>query len=210
LRLELCCGVKDDSLLKERILDRPRILPRVRYICLRSSRCVLTMVNDVRLFVGKNLIGFINPSVCLVFFLNLALCLIGPGFVSPTFRSTPRLSLRRSMDITQGSNPGYGTDDFTAAPGWDPVTGSCGCTYTQDARKCYGVRRVWYACTGGRFTLTISRSRSAAPYRKNLYNVFDMYVWRDIRKSILFTALPNSLTTANLCLPASLSGPRGF
>ncbi|KAH9025386.1 hypothetical protein EDB85DRAFT_1982937, partial [Lactarius pseudohatsudake] len=26
-------------------------------------------------------------------------------------------------DITSGSNPGCGTDGFSAIPGWDPVTG---------------------------------------------------------------------------------------
>jgi tripeptidyl-peptidase-1 len=41
------------------------------------------------------------------------------GFVNPTLYAHPEVF----HDITNGSNPGCGTDGFETAPGWDPVTG---------------------------------------------------------------------------------------
>jgi tripeptidyl-peptidase-1 len=41
------------------------------------------------------------------------------GFVNPVLYAHPEVF----NDITQGSNPGCGTQGFSAAKGWDPVTG---------------------------------------------------------------------------------------
>jgi len=44
----------------------------------------------------------------------------GPvGFVNPVLYSHPDVL----NDIVNGSNPGCGTQGFSCAPGWDPVTG---------------------------------------------------------------------------------------
>ncbi|KAJ7716256.1 subtilisin-like protein [Mycena maculata] len=60
---------------------------------------ILTMVNDQRIFWGKKPIGFINPTI-----------------YSPAFKGA-------FNDITNGTNPGCGTVGFSAAKGYDPVTG---------------------------------------------------------------------------------------
>ncbi|KAF7348487.1 Subtilisin-like protein [Mycena venus] len=60
---------------------------------------MLTMINDARLALGKKPIGFINPTI-----------------YSPAFRGA-------FNDITTGTNPGCGTKGFSAAKGYDPVTG---------------------------------------------------------------------------------------
>lgn len=44
----------------------------------------------------------------------------GPvGFLNPVFYAHPEAF----NDITEGGNPGCGTEGFAAQPGWDPVTG---------------------------------------------------------------------------------------
>ena len=58
---------------------------------------VVALLNDVRLAAGKSSLGFLNPLI----YQN------GAAF----------------NDITSGSNPGCGTNGFTAGSGWDPVTG---------------------------------------------------------------------------------------
>lgn len=58
---------------------------------------MLTRINEERLAANKPTIGFVNPLLY----------------------SHPEVF----NDVTQGSNPGCGTDGFSAAPGWDPVTG---------------------------------------------------------------------------------------
>ncbi|KAF8645563.1 hypothetical protein AX16_007736 [Volvariella volvacea WC 439] len=60
---------------------------------------ILTMINDARITLGKSPIGFINPAI-----------------YSTKFKGA-------FNDIVSGKNPGCGTDGFSAAPGWDPVTG---------------------------------------------------------------------------------------
>ncbi|KAF8835711.1 subtilisin-like protein [Paxillus ammoniavirescens] len=60
---------------------------------------ILTMINDARLANDKSTIGFINPTI-----------------YSASFASA-------FNDITNGTNPGCGTDGFKATVGWDPVTG---------------------------------------------------------------------------------------
>ncbi|GIC88032.1 S53 family peptidase [Aspergillus udagawae] len=58
---------------------------------------ILTRINEERLAVGKSTVGFVNPVL----------------YAHPEVFN----------DITQGSNPGCGTQGFSAAKGWDPVTG---------------------------------------------------------------------------------------
>ena len=58
---------------------------------------VVTRINDARLDQNKTPVGFINPAL----------------YANPFVLN----------DITNGSNPGCGTNGFSAVPGWDPVTG---------------------------------------------------------------------------------------
>ncbi|PWN34625.1 subtilisin-like protein [Meira miltonrushii] len=58
---------------------------------------ILTLINEARLDAGKGSLGFVNP----------------------TFYANPYLF----NDITNGTNPGCGTQGFSAVKGWDPVTG---------------------------------------------------------------------------------------
>ncbi|EJF64895.1 subtilisin-like protein [Dichomitus squalens LYAD-421 SS1] len=60
---------------------------------------LITAVNDARIAIGKKPVGWINPA------------LYSPWFVG-SFN-----------DVTNGTNPGCGTEGFRASPGWDPVTG---------------------------------------------------------------------------------------
>ncbi|KAI9435317.1 subtilisin-like protein [Lactarius indigo] len=59
---------------------------------------IISLLNDYQLSQGKRVLGFLNPW------------LYGKG-------------LAALNDITSGSNPGCGTDGFSAIVGWDPVTG---------------------------------------------------------------------------------------
>ncbi|KAF7432698.1 hypothetical protein PC9H_004640 [Pleurotus ostreatus] len=59
---------------------------------------VISLINDARLAQGKSVLGFLNPAL---------------------YKSAiPGLN-----DITEGNNPGCGTNGFSATDGWDPVTG---------------------------------------------------------------------------------------
>ncbi|TBU52869.1 subtilisin-like protein [Dichomitus squalens] len=60
---------------------------------------ILSAINDARLAVGKKPVGWVNPALY-----------------------SPLISLAFN-DITNGSNPGCGTNGFAARPGWDPVSG---------------------------------------------------------------------------------------
>ncbi|KAI0737895.1 subtilisin-like protein [Daedaleopsis nitida] len=60
---------------------------------------VVAMINDARIAAGKGPVGFINPT--------LYSSLLAGAF----------------NDVTNGTNPGCGTQGFVAAPGWDPITG---------------------------------------------------------------------------------------
>ncbi|KAI0775195.1 subtilisin-like protein [Trametes elegans] len=60
---------------------------------------ILTAVNDARLAAHKTPVGWINPAIYSHWFADAF------------------------HDVTNGSNPGCGTDGFPALPGWDPVTG---------------------------------------------------------------------------------------
>ncbi|KAH8985670.1 subtilisin-like protein [Lactarius akahatsu] len=59
---------------------------------------IISLLNDWLIMTGQDPLGFLNPW------------LYGRG----------RAALN---DITEGSNPGCGTDGFSAIVGWDPVTG---------------------------------------------------------------------------------------
>ncbi|KAF9522419.1 peptidase S8/S53 domain-containing protein [Crepidotus variabilis] len=59
---------------------------------------VFALLNDYRLSTGKTTLGFLNPLIY----------------------STAKSGFN---DIKSGSNPGCGTNGFTAGAGWDPVTG---------------------------------------------------------------------------------------
>ncbi|KAF8263869.1 subtilisin-like protein [Lactarius quietus] len=59
---------------------------------------IISLLNDYLISKGKPPLGFLNPRL----YSELL-----PGF----------------NDITSGSNPGCGTDGFSAIVGWDPVTG---------------------------------------------------------------------------------------
>ena len=58
---------------------------------------IISIINAARLNLNKSSIGFLNPTL----------------YAHPEVLN----------DITQGSNPGCGTNGFTASEGWDPVTG---------------------------------------------------------------------------------------
>ena len=58
---------------------------------------IITLINEERASAGKGPVGFLNPSLY-----------ANPGILN---------------DITAGGNQGCGTAGFTAAAGWDPVTG---------------------------------------------------------------------------------------
>ncbi|KAI6361932.1 hypothetical protein MCOR25_006355 [Pyricularia grisea] len=58
---------------------------------------ILTLINEKRIAAGKSPVGFVNPVL----------------YNHPEVLN----------DITNGKNPGCGTDGFSAVSGWDPVTG---------------------------------------------------------------------------------------
>ncbi|KAJ5133090.1 hypothetical protein N7448_001881 [Penicillium atrosanguineum] len=58
---------------------------------------ILTRINEERLAAGKTTVGFVNPIL----------------YAHP----------EAFFDIIKGDNPGCGTNGFSAAVGWDPVTG---------------------------------------------------------------------------------------
>lgn len=64
---------------------------------------ILTRINEERLAAGKPTVGFVNPVL----------------YAHPEV----------FYDVTEGSNPGCGTNGFTAAKGWDPVSGMGGPNY---------------------------------------------------------------------------------
>lgn len=58
---------------------------------------MLTRINEERLAAGRPTVGFVNPVL----------------YAHP----------EAFFDVTEGSNPGCNTNGFSAAKGWDPVTG---------------------------------------------------------------------------------------
>ena len=58
---------------------------------------LINLINEQRLLFGKSPVGFVNPAL----------------YQNPWVLN----------DIKNGSNPGCGTDGFSAVEGWDPVTG---------------------------------------------------------------------------------------
>lgn len=64
---------------------------------------IIALLNDYKLAQDGSTLGFLNPLL----------------YANPSAFN----------DITSGSNPGCGTNGFTAVAGWDPVTGTfCACT----------------------------------------------------------------------------------
>ncbi|KAH8979446.1 subtilisin-like protein [Lactarius akahatsu] len=61
---------------------------------------IISLLNDYLISEGKDPLGFLNPWLY-----------------------TTDEGMFGLNDIKSGSNPGCGTDGFTAIPGWDPVTG---------------------------------------------------------------------------------------
>ncbi|POV98878.1 hypothetical protein PSHT_13815 [Puccinia striiformis] len=83
---------------------------------------IITLVNDGRIAKGMQPVGFINPSI------------YSPKFASAFNDIVQVLKLHRSIsvfhylmdflpNIRGGTNNGCGTPGFSAAEGWDPVTG---------------------------------------------------------------------------------------
>ncbi|KIP07558.1 hypothetical protein PHLGIDRAFT_70854 [Phlebiopsis gigantea 11061_1 CR5-6] len=62
-----------------------------------ETSAVVSLINDALNVAGKKPLGFLNPFL----------------YANPS----------AFIDITSGDNPGCGTNGFTAATGWDPVTG---------------------------------------------------------------------------------------
>ncbi|KAK1574290.1 Pro-kumamolisin [Colletotrichum navitas] len=58
---------------------------------------IINLINEKRIAAGKQPVGFINPTL----------------YAHPEILN----------DVTNGNNPGCGTQGFSAVPGWDPVTG---------------------------------------------------------------------------------------
>ncbi|KAH8886793.1 Pro-kumamolisin [Thozetella sp. PMI_491] len=58
---------------------------------------IINLINEKRIEAGKSPVGFINPAL----------------YANPQVLN----------DVTNGKNPGCGTNGFEAVPGWDPVTG---------------------------------------------------------------------------------------
>ena len=72
------------------------LLPPLTVVARQTFAGVISLLNDYRLSQGKSSLGFLNPLLY----------------------STGLAGLN---DITSGSNPGCGTNGFTAVAGWDPV-----------------------------------------------------------------------------------------
>ena len=58
---------------------------------------IVNLINEQRIAAGKGPVGFINPAL----------------YANPQVMN----------DVTNGNNPGCGTNGFTAVQGWDPLTG---------------------------------------------------------------------------------------
>ncbi|KAF8268737.1 peptidase S8/S53 domain-containing protein [Lactarius quietus] len=94
-------GLPDVSAQALRYVSITKGLP----VYLQGTHCstptvagIISLLNDYQLSKGRPALGFLNPW------------LYGDGFAG-------------MRDIATGSNPGCGTDGFSAAIGWDPVTG---------------------------------------------------------------------------------------
>eukprot|EP00029_Vermamoeba_vermiformis_P013384 TRINITY_DN82_c0_g1_i1.p1 TRINITY_DN82_c0_g1~~TRINITY_DN82_c0_g1_i1.p1 ORF type:complete len:569 (-),score=177.51 TRINITY_DN82_c0_g1_i1:73-1779(-) len=73
---------------------------------------VIAMLNDVRLQNGKKALGYLNPLLY---------------HIARTYPTG-------FTDITKGSNPGCGTDGFSATKGWDPSSGLGSPVYSELAK----------------------------------------------------------------------------
>jgi len=71
---------------------------------------IITIINNERIAIGKKPLGYVfendRGSLCL---------LIKPcRFLNPVLYQNPKMF----NDITEGNNPGCGTEGFAAVPGW--------------------------------------------------------------------------------------------
>ena len=82
---------------------------------------IVTAINDARLAIGKRPVGWLNPAVC-----------VQRSLMTPVLSDCAIMNLAQLYspflahafnDVTNGTNPGCGTEGFPAAPGWDPITG---------------------------------------------------------------------------------------
>ncbi|KAH9164687.1 subtilisin-like protein [Lactarius sanguifluus] len=75
--------------------------PTIQLIsCVQTVAGIISLLNDFLISEGKDPLGFLNPWLY-----------------------TTDEGMFGLNDIKSGSNPGCGTNGFTAIPGWDPVTG---------------------------------------------------------------------------------------
>lgn len=77
---------------------------------------IFTLINSMRLAVGKSTLGFVNPTLY-----------ANPGMLN---------------DIVSGGNQGCGTPGFESVPGWDPVTGLGTPNFPKMVAR--GVSPCWY------------------------------------------------------------------
>jgi Predicted protease len=99
---------------------------------------ILTRINEERLAAGKSTVGFVNPVL----------------YAHP----------EAFFDITKGDNPGCGTNGFSAAVGWDPVTGLGSPNYPVLLKV---FMNQWTACKGWPYMeLTLSNLRYPEPVPK--------------------------------------------
>ena len=64
--------------------------------CVQTASAIISLLNDYQISEGRPPLGWLNPW------------LYGEGYLG-------------FNDITEGSNPGCGTEGFDAFTGWDPV-----------------------------------------------------------------------------------------
>ena len=80
---------------------------------------LITAVNDARIAVGKKPVGWINPAVRVLAHLLLPV----QRLIFDLLQLYSSSFVDSFNDVTNGTNPGCGTEGFRASPGWDPVTG---------------------------------------------------------------------------------------
>jgi tripeptidyl-peptidase-1 len=73
----------------------------------------VSLLNDYRIANGKPSLGFLNPLLYSTAF---------TGLNDITVRFSISVIEFISFGVQSGSNPGCGTNGFSAAVGWDPVS----------------------------------------------------------------------------------------
>ena len=80
---------------------------------------LITAVDDARIAVGKKPVGWINPAVRVLVHLLLPV----QRLIFDLLQLYSSSFVDSFNDVTNGTNPGCGTEGFTAVRGWEPVTG---------------------------------------------------------------------------------------